>query len=995
MRNKNNKCGQALVIGIFALIPMAMFMCMIVNVSMLIEHKRDLQTAADHSAAAGALVQADMISSIAWINIALADIHAQATRVAVNTSVSGTLAELEQDSKDAELMAATWGTSASFDMPSALVGKADEFKNSVFPEALKEIDPNPENLNEKVSNNNLPRGRALQWQKRLEVMQANIAALSGTLIKRHIWRTAMVNLGVEDPQNKEGQVHVNLFPFHAKYIPSGEKSESWWITQSTDKKSFEMLEKISQRNVKIDISGTTVYQIVVDDGQGDVSEFTIDFQPNGHILITHEGTTTDVYWDDNIPAWVVNGEIPIKEGENGGTEIDGKEYRTDPNTGGLEVWEDGEWVALPTTFELPSGVDLPVTSGGIDLGGINFNLTNNDVSFGLGGLHFQFHPKGSSVEISGRVSPLTSLHFVYSADNPDATELNLNGRWKIDKDRATGQWELYDRRRERLTWRGLDSGFDEGFIFDIETQGDYIVEDTNNARFAIDQVQGLFGDHFNTHWNEQTWLYDADEPDYGWYDVASGTIAEKNTYDHENHYHQTATCWHGLDKECPGHKASGEPCLGLKDIIESTTNKQGTPYENMEASYYFGDSQAGKSDGGFHATQLFKIPNTDPQQYTTFPFLKSIWQPCPLCTENGYESNNYEIGNKVVSDDSSQLYWYDPQTDSNPNDNDQPLMLGYILDVYELLSNDEIKGGYKIIRRFPNGGRTDIRYIVDYIGDTQSDIRRYPESNLSVESVVNPNIASIDGTPVDISANPMTTKNSRLRVSSEPYDNAGTSYSYTDNNGILKKYRELEIWNLKNPRRLVLSENFFKWGINVAIHNNKNPYDGLMLPNLFKTLTSKSFSPIATASAKIGFVVPGTDEIRFRWTDEDLKNNNPDPLNIDTVNLLTEYWAKNDEHNLMVTEWVAKMISTRDAFSPEDLELDQEATWTDISIPPSGDAPGIALLKHYLDRNTGQWRHNYAGPTSINSSAVHHDGRNKEGNPWNLSNADLDEWIKH
>ena len=101
----------------------------------------------------------------------------------------------------------------------------------------------------------------------------------------------------------------------------------------------------------------------------------------------------------------------------------------------------------------------------------------------------------------------------------------------------------------------------------------------------------------------------------------------------------------------------------------------------------------------------------------------------------------------------------------------------------------------------------------------------------------------------------------------------------------------------------------------------------------------------------------------------------------------------------MVTEWVAKMISTRNSFRAEDLELDQDNTYTDISIPPSGDAPGIALLKHYLNLGNGnhhsQWRHVYdAGNASGNYDSARR-GRNKEGSSWDVSDAELDKWIKH
>ena len=92
------------------------------------------------------------------------------------------------------------------------------------------------------------------------------------------------------------------------------------------------------------------------------------------------------------------------------------------------------------------------------------------------------------------------------------------------------------------------------------------------------------------------------------------------------------------------------------------------------------------------------------------------------------------------------------------------------------------------------------------------------------------------------------------------------------------------------------------------------------------------------------------------------------------------------------------MVSTRDSFRLEDLEqLDSYSAGI-----VANDTPGTALLKHYLLRNDGQWRHYYNAPNASGSYDTAARGRNKDGQSWGLNNGSslsdmqkLDRWIKH
>jgi hypothetical protein len=903
IKNKQSRSGQALVMGIFALLPMCMFMMMIFNNSLVVKQKRNLQIAADSGVASGAIVQADMISSMAWINYALADIYTQGTRTAVNLAVAATLAELESD-----------GIAAGYPAPASLnlSGRITQF-DEAWNIALEDIDPTPLDITDPESG---ARGRSIQWQERLSAMQYNIGTLAANLIKRQIWRTTMTNLGEEDGKSEDGRVHINLFPYHGSYVPKGDGSESWLI-QMISPKGFNMQLKNSDAEVQLIINelGTDHirYDLLVNDGKGNEEAHVIEFLPDGHIIINAD---TNIYWDDSIPAWVINGEAQIGEGPNGGTTVTNNgntvELRNNPQTGGLEQWNGSDWEPVAQSYTLPSGVEIPVTSGQITLGGMNFNVGNNNVSVSLGSFSVNFAPDGSNVNMSGSISPLSSLTFNYPDGDP-----RLNGRWRVPQD-ASGQWEIFDTRQERLT------PSDGDFIFEVATLGDYVMEDTNGERFAIDQGQAIFGDLFETGFADETWMYDgrlgAGSP--GWYEVAQGQVAFSKDYDHENHYHQTVDgCWHGLDQVCPllAHAAG---CTGLEDIIMNGP----TP----PATYLFAGEQV---DGGWHENQSHT--NEDG---STINWVE--WVPCPLCSENGAGFSTLQ-GLQVVSDDAT---FYAP----NPGVGNTPQ--GYLLDVFELQPQGAIKKGYKVVMKRA-GGRQTVRYMVDYIGDDKTDVRRYPDSNVFRNA--NHEIS-----------------NSSMRYLMYPRVTGDDVLNQENAN-----YRRLRLWNMTVPTRLVLTEDFFKWGINIAVHNNDNPHDKFMLSKLF---TDHKFSPIVTASAKVGFVDPVTNKIHFRW-----------PTTAETI-----VWVDNSPDNLMVTEWVAKMISTREPYTLEDLAFLEEDTFL-VNPPLGADKPSISLLKHYLQRNSGQWRHVYDISSSSGSYDSARNGRNRKGERWDLDDVELDLWIKH
>ncbi len=116
---------------------------------------------------------------------------------------------------------------------------------------------------------------------------------------------------------------------------------------------------------------------------------------------------------------------------------------------------------------------------------------------------------------------------------------------------------------------------------------------------------------------------------------------------------------------------------------------------------------------------------------------------------------------------------------------------------------------------------------------------------------------------------------------------------------------------LRIPRPLVLTEDFFKYGINVGVWKRADPA-GLgeefrLMPQVFP-LPAGFTGRLAVASAKCGLrdTVAGT--IRYRFA-------NPD---------WCQAWVLNDPENLYVADWEARLWSVRDAI--QDIDIDADLT---------------------------------------------------------------------
>ena len=96
LRAGDGERGQALVFGALTLFMLACFVIFIADLSMVTSTRIQMQNAADECAYAGSLYEANVVSSVAYLNEAMAWMYYDALRYAVDTTLTGTLANLSR-----------------------------------------------------------------------------------------------------------------------------------------------------------------------------------------------------------------------------------------------------------------------------------------------------------------------------------------------------------------------------------------------------------------------------------------------------------------------------------------------------------------------------------------------------------------------------------------------------------------------------------------------------------------------------------------------------------------------------------------------------------------------------------------------------------------------------------------------------------------------------------------------------------------------------------
>ena len=188
VRFARDEAGQGVVFAAITLAMLVAFVALVYNVGCVTERRVQVQLAADAAAYAGAVVEANSLSSIAWINSGMAQIYYNLTRYAVDVCTTGTLAELELRT------GVTNGPGLAAYNPGDGTGALARAREC------------------------LPRGK--QWLLDLSRIQNSIALVTPRLMQEEMFAVALAN----------GGERVSFYPSH-RLFPRAESRISYRIEQ--------------------------------------------------------------------------------------------------------------------------------------------------------------------------------------------------------------------------------------------------------------------------------------------------------------------------------------------------------------------------------------------------------------------------------------------------------------------------------------------------------------------------------------------------------------------------------------------------------------------------------------------------------------------------------------------------------------------------------------------------------------------------------------------
>ena len=361
--------GQGLVFAALSFLITIMAVAMVYNVGQVVRTRITVQNGADSAALSAAMVQANSLSTIAWLNNGMAQIYHSLLRQIADITTFAVLAEFEDrggrfrsEGTYAKGYPAPqtdiWGTPSTYDgqieaapAPGFACQKLAELTqraDGVFPQAKR-------------------------WLMELSNIQQAVALAAPVLMSDEIDRV----VSAAGATNKSVFFGSRMYPFHASTLDmhifrldngwriiverSGETTEIIEVTHPNDKLW------IIQNTMGVEQTIITVEQLD-DDGnqyrislapQGDVWTVTRTETPNGdewEIIITPAAKPAFTIWFKPFPDLDPNA-FGFKTSDMDDWEI----YRRDPETGNVQFRQNGEWVDYTDQYRMVNGYKVPVT----------------------------------------------------------------------------------------------------------------------------------------------------------------------------------------------------------------------------------------------------------------------------------------------------------------------------------------------------------------------------------------------------------------------------------------------------------------------------------------------------------------------------------------------------------------------------------------------------------------------------------------------------------
>jgi len=487
MRLVRDESGQTMVFGAIALFILIGFTAMVFNVGQVVTHRIEIQNAADAGARSGALTEANMVSTVAFLNDGMAYIYYNMMRYATNVTVFGTLAELKETGPP-------YPSDSLIGVPNAV---------SRYNQAFRDADTW------------IPRCHT--WLDAIHRIERSIALSGDKLVKREIRRSCVENAMHDAGTGRKGIEAVALFPdftfrphlggYLRLDIDQIDPNNGWHITSNTGY----MIEIrrladnhwviTSTDGVQIEVQRIGLNHYILTTGD---QKLEIERPSDDHAIVKVTGPNP-VHIDCRFLAglgWAIDAisekvRVQYEPFRDGGFMItvnpplSAVGVRRGPN-GKLETWDGTDWVPVPGDRDevTVGGKTIPIQrSSQIALPGNAMLQLPNTIRIGpvtfripdyvdIGNTAIQL--RSDSVRITARVGPAT---FVID-DMGAQPHLEVNGLTTRDAD---GRWRVLTERgtRHRLQWPDPSDNF---WIYEYVSNAAYFFSD-NMQRLVHHAIQ--------------------------------------------------------------------------------------------------------------------------------------------------------------------------------------------------------------------------------------------------------------------------------------------------------------------------------------------------------------------------------------------------------------------------------------------------------------------------------------------------------------------------
>ncbi|GEM_PF-2184202 len=516
--------GQGLLFGVVSIFILCLSTAMVYNLGEVTSTKMKVQVAADSAATAGALIEADIASAMAWMNDGMAYLYYHMMRYAVDLTVYGTLREFKHHHEGFQ-----------GDPILAFPQITDEQLGVTDVEAKFDRAYD-------LAEHWIPKGE--DWLERISSIEEGILIAGPIMMKQEIFRVA----------REAGAEYVTIWPDIELWNGTDdeltiliEKLGSGWRLTASNGYMCEVIK-----------TGPEAWQITVNTGLV-VNLGKVDDDPLTYEISTSNGTQLRATKLPGI-GWAVTGTAGGKSVSFTPTPAYGEgSYRITsggssavvrPGAGGTEMLKNGSWVPLENQDSINvGGTEIPINhTGAIKAGEADIYLPGS-----LGNPHARVELNDTEIVLKEDDVDLYA-HIGMAEVRIEENEVVVNRLSNLYH--ADGKWRTWIHKGRRHATGGLwrhrmTEETSTIWTYEYRKQGPHFTTEPEYKRFGY--IHAILDNESFDPVNpvpEEIW------PSWTkWFSPEQGRAphADSREPGDETTYHQTRTCWHPKDLWCPKH----------------------------------------------------------------------------------------------------------------------------------------------------------------------------------------------------------------------------------------------------------------------------------------------------------------------------------------------------------------------------------------------------------------------------------------------------------